>query len=59
VVRGLLTPLTVRLSESVGQSELEGAADTYLVGDGRLVIALDIPVLVSPERIGRDSLVMA
>jgi len=46
-------PLTVRLSESVGHSDMEGTTETYLVGDTRLAVALDIPTLLSPARISR------
>jgi purine-binding chemotaxis protein CheW len=46
-------PLTVRLNESVGHSDIEGTTETYLVADARLAVALDIPVLLSPARISR------
>jgi purine-binding chemotaxis protein CheW len=44
-------PLTVRLGEPVGHSDLEGTAETYLVGEDRLAVALDVPTLLSPTRI--------
>jgi hypothetical protein len=46
-------PLTVRLNESVGHSDIEGTTETYLVADARLAVALDIPVLLSPGRISQ------
>lgn len=46
-------PLTVRLSESVGHSDLEGTTETYLIGDHRLAVALDVEALLSPARISR------
>jgi purine-binding chemotaxis protein CheW len=46
-------PLTVRLNESVGHSDIEGTTETYLVADARLAVALDIPVLLSPARIAQ------
>jgi purine-binding chemotaxis protein CheW len=46
-------PQTVRLSESVGQSDMEGTTETYLVGDARLAVALDVEALLSPARISR------
>lgn len=46
-------PLTVRLSESVGRSEMEATTETFLVGDRRLAVALDIDALLSPARISR------
>jgi chemotaxis signal transduction protein len=46
-------PLTVRLNESVGHSDIEGTTETYLVADARLAVALDVAVLLSPARISR------
>jgi purine-binding chemotaxis protein CheW len=46
-------PQTVRLSESVGHSDLDGTTETYLVGEGRLAVALDVANLLSPVRISR------
>ena len=46
-------PLTVRLNESVGHSDMEGTTETYLVADVRLAVALDVPVLLSPARIAQ------
>ncbi len=46
-------PLTVRLSEAVGPSEMEGTTETFLVGDRRLAVALDVAALLSPARISR------
>ena len=46
-------PMTVRLSESVGHSDMEGTTETYLVGDSRLAVALDVSTLLSPARISR------
>jgi purine-binding chemotaxis protein CheW len=46
-------PMTVRLNESVGRSDMEGTTETYLVTDARLAVALDIPVLLSPARIAQ------
>jgi len=45
--------MTVRLSESVGLSDMEGTTATYLVGDARLAVALDVSTLLSPARISR------
>ena len=46
-------PLTVRLSEAVGRSDLEATTETFLVGEHQLAVALDVPVLLSPARISR------
>ena len=46
-------PLTVRLNESVGHSDIEGTTETYLVADARLAVALDVAVLLSPARISQ------
>jgi chemotaxis signal transduction protein len=46
-------PLTVRLNESVGHSDIDGTTETYLVADARLAVALDVAVLLSPARISR------
>jgi len=46
-------PMTVRLNESVGHSDMEGTTETYLVGDARLAVALDLEALLSPARISR------
>ena len=46
-------PLTVRLNESVGHSDIEGTTETYLVGDARLAVALDVSTLLNPARIAR------
>ena len=46
-------PLTVRLSESVGRSDMEATTETFLVGDRRLAVALDVEALLSPARIAR------
>jgi len=46
-------PLTVRLSESVGRSDLEATTETFLVGDRRLAVALNVAELLSPARISR------
>jgi purine-binding chemotaxis protein CheW len=46
-------PLTVRLSESVGRSDLEATTETFMVGDRRLAVALDVEALLSPARISR------
>lgn len=46
-------PMTVRLSESVGHSDMEGTTETYLVGDARLAVALDVSTLLSPARISQ------
>ena len=46
-------PLTVRLNESVGHSDMEGTTETSLVADVRLAVALDVPVLLSPARIAQ------
>jgi purine-binding chemotaxis protein CheW len=46
-------PMTVRLSESVGHSDMEGTTETYLIGDARLAVALDVSTLLSPARISR------
>ena len=46
-------PLTVRLSESVGRSDLEATTETFLVSDRRLAVALDVAELLSPARISR------
>jgi hypothetical protein len=45
--------MTVRLSESVGHSDMEGTTETYLIGDARLAVALDVSTLLSPARISR------
>jgi purine-binding chemotaxis protein CheW len=55
-VAGLIAtemPMTVRLSESVGHSDMEGTTETYLVGDSRLAVALDVSTLLSPARISQ------
>ena len=46
-------PMTVRLSESVGHSDMEGTTETYLVDDERLAVALDVGILLSPARISQ------
>lgn len=46
-------PLTVRLSEAVGPSEVDATTETFLVGDRRLAAALDVAALLSPARIAR------
>jgi purine-binding chemotaxis protein CheW len=46
-------PMTVRLNESVGHSDIEGTTETYLVADARLAVALDVAVLLSPARISQ------
>jgi len=46
-------PLTVRLSEAVGSSDLEASTETFLVCDRRLAVALDVAELLSPARISR------
>lgn len=46
-------PLTVRLSESVGRSDMEATTETFLVGDRHLAVALDVATLLSPARVAR------
>jgi chemotaxis signal transduction protein len=46
-------PQTVRLAESVGPSEIEATTETFLVGERRLAVALDVAALLSPARISR------
>jgi purine-binding chemotaxis protein CheW len=46
-------PLTVRLSEAVGPSDIEATTETFLVGERRLAVALDVAALLSPARISR------
>jgi chemotaxis signal transduction protein len=46
-------PLTARLSEPVGPSDVEATTETFLVGDRRLAVALDVAALLSPARISR------
>jgi chemotaxis signal transduction protein len=46
-------PMTVRLTESVGHSDMEGTSETYLIDDERLAVALDVAVLLSPARISQ------
>jgi len=55
-VAGLLAtdmPVTVRLHESVGHSDLEGTTETYLVGELRLAVGLDMAVLLNPVRMAQ------
>jgi purine-binding chemotaxis protein CheW len=55
-VAGLLAtdmPVTVRLHESVGHSDLEGTTETYLVGELRLAVGLDLNVLLDPVRMSQ------
>ncbi len=55
-VAGLLAtdmPVTVRLHELVGHSDLEGTTETYLVGELRLAVGLDMAALLNPARMAQ------
>jgi chemotaxis signal transduction protein len=46
-------PLTVRLGEAAGPSDIEATTETFLVEDRRLAVALDLAALLRPTRIAR------
>jgi chemotaxis signal transduction protein len=55
-IAGLLAtgmPVTVRLHESVGHSDMEGTTETYLVGELRLAVGLDLEALLDPIRMSQ------